>query len=89
MSKYGVRGASSGVVRIRLHCVQQCQAFRSEASTAISKKKWQTALQIAKGRASEAAIHGILGENLAERKIAIQNFKICGLGYYKIRLSIE
>lgn len=86
LSKYGVRSIATGSVRVRINCVQQCKAFKDEVSTTVSRKKWQTALQLARGRATQHAIHGVIGELIAcAQKTSFTVVLLCLEAYQRAR----
>ncbi|CAK8676879.1 tectonic-like complex member MKS1 [Clavelina lepadiformis] len=68
LSKYGVRTETGGSVTVQVNCIQQCKAFQENLSTAVSRKKLQSALQIARGQASKTAIHGVMDAYQRARK---------------------
>ncbi|XP_039271324.2 tectonic-like complex member MKS1 [Styela clava] len=71
LNKYGVRTESTGSVTIRINCIVQQQPETKKPDAVgdhIRKRKQQTAIQLAKGKAANEAIHGVMDAFLRARK---------------------
>lgn len=65
LNKYGVRTESTGSVTIRVNCITQKRPEITKSDVVVDqvrKRKQQTALQLAKGKAANEAIHNVMGE---------------------------